>query len=436
MRNAFCSSMKKTYLIAILSIMLLPVCMQAGEPKQKDNVNEKYDVESVEITGKDAEKVSKKLCDEAQALVGHKYSEKAAKDIAQRMRKQLGVHHEVTPKVEKGTKPETVKVLFQIEKGYSFSIEADWRDDTITYHSQEGFSGNIQFTVTPDIFGAFTYSRAASAEYLLERYNGHTFGYKLQVDQVHLKLDLETYRESFNAATQTALTKRPDVPGIDIARQNFSPSISVDASKSLTMSAGLSFQRLQMPNPTLHTETDYAGTATVQYHPKLAPIAGFDRTFSASYDLRTATRILDSDFVYTRHYMSASYSFSKKTNTFSAAFLYGLTAGTPSLFGRFQMGNSYCLRGWNKFDVAPLGGTSVVQGSLGYSYKPFRVFYDVGSVWDSKQSSGVKHSLGFGCDSKYLPFISLAFPVRSHHVEPVLIISGFGSGHFVAGQFP
>jgi hypothetical protein len=434
MRNASYTNMKKIYLITVLSMLLLPICMTAGEKKTKGNVNEQYDVESVEITGKDTEKVSKKLRDEAQTLVGRKYNEEASKDIAQRICKQLGAHHEVSHKAEKGTKPETLKVLFQIEKVVTMSAEAKGNG---SYHSQEGFSGNLEFSLIPDIFGTFTVGLASQSDYLLERSTGQSFGYKLNTvgtDRIHLQLNLETYHPKFNSATTAALAQRPDVPGTYRARQNFAPSISADATKSVTITAGLSYQRLQFQYPALHTETAYAGTASVQYHPKLAKAAGYDQTFNASYDLRAATRILDSDFVYTRHFLSADYSLSNKKNTFLGSFLIGSTTGTPPLFERFQMGNSYCLRGWNKFDVAPLGGTSVAQGSLAYWRRYFNVFYDVGSVWDPKQSSGVKQSLGIGYVFKYFASISLAFPIRRDHAQPVLIIDFMHVGGNVKAQ--
>jgi hypothetical protein len=426
---AISEGMKNTTLITIILFLFLPVCIKADDKKPEANVNERYDVESVEIIGKDALKVSKTLREDAQKLAGKKYSEQSANDIAKRIRTELGEPHGVDLKVEKGNKPETVKVVFKIVRAWSVSGES-WIGGT--YHSKEGTNGYAKFTM-PYKSSSFSFGLASSSDYLLERYTGYTFGYenkKLGINPVHLKLDFETYHESFNAATQAALAQRPDVPGIYRARQNFAPSISVDAAKSLSLSAGLSFQRLQFQFPALHTETAYAGTASIQYHPSLPKLDGYDQKFNASYDLRTATRILDSDMVYTRQFMFADYTLSKKKDYFTATFLSGFTTGNPPLFERFQMGNSYCLRGWNKFDVAPLGGTRVIQGSLEYFSRSFFSYYDVGSVWDSTRSSGVKHGLGFGLLLFKFFAPSVAFPVRLHHVEPVFIIQ-FPNGHFV-----
>ena len=86
------------------------------------------------------------------------------------------------------------------------------------------------------------------------------------------------------------------------------------------------------------------------------------------------------------------------------------------------MGNSFTLRGWNKFDVAPLGGSRAAHGSVEYRYRPFQIFYDVGTVWDKGQSAKVRHGLGFGLALRNGFFASMAFPVRLHDVNPVLIL--------------
>ena len=46
------------------------------------------------------------------------------------------------------------------------------------------------------------------------------------------------------------------------------------------------------------------------------------------------------------------------------------------------------LRGWNKYDLDPLGGSRVVYNSLDYRYGMFDVFYDTGAIWDPGQDSG------------------------------------------------
>src|SRR4029078_324401 len=114
----------------------------------------------------------------------------------------------------------------------------------------------------------------------------------------------------------------------------------------------------------------------------------------AAYGLRAATRTLGSDYVYARHAITAEYRGQIGESVFSARFLAGAVIGQAPLFERFTLGDSRTLRGWSKFDVAPLGRTRVAHGSLDYTFHWVGVFYDTGSVWERVDKSNVRHSAG------------------------------------------
>jgi len=412
--------MKKTNLLMIFLILLYPASLKADDPKPETNVNERYVVEGVEYKGIEEAKISKTLRENAQRMVGEKYSEKTANDFARQLRSELK-GYTVNIKVERGQKPEHVKVVYQIEKppGYSLSAELP----LLVYHSKEGFSGSLEIPIEIH-HNVFTFGIVTDADQLLERNAGFRLRYehrKLGTDAVRFRMDFDSYHQSFNAATKAALAERPDVPDVYRARQNFAPSLSVYPTEDLMLSAGVSFQRLQFQYPQLHTLTAYAGTADIRYRRSSEPFRGYKQNIRFMYGLRTATRVLDSDFVYTRHSVTADYVLSNGKHLFGAHFLSGYITGTAPLFERFSFGNSVTLRGWNKFDVAPLGGTRSAHGSLEYSYRHMQIFYDVGSVWDSKTSSKIKHGIGFGWASRHF-FASLAFPVRLDDVAPLFMI--------------
>jgi hypothetical protein len=264
-----------------------------------------------------------------------------------------------------------------------------------------------------------------SADELLERDAGFRLRYenrKVGTDVLQLRMDFDSYHEMWNAATEAALSENPQVPGIYRTRQNFAPSLSLMPLSDLKLTVGTSFERLQIQYPTTHTQTAYAGTAEIQFHHDLEGADGVRQHIRAVYSLRTATRVLDSDFVYSRHTWTSDYTISKGKNLVGVHFRGGLITGTAPLFERFSLGNSFALRGWDKFDVAPLGGARAAYGSLEYRYRPFQVFYDVGTVWDPGQSAHVRHALGFGLVFKGGAFVSLAFPVRLNHVTPALML--------------
>jgi hypothetical protein len=391
------------------------------EAAAKANVNERYAVEGVAFSGIDEAKISKALRDEAHKMVGEKYSQDVAFALAAKISDEL-VEYKVDVKVERGDKAEHVKVVFRIER-----IRGSWvpvANPFLVYHSKQGSSGSIEIPI--DIHpNVFTFGMVNDADQLLERNSGFRFRYehrKVGTDLVHLRIDFDTYHQKFNPATEAALVLRPDVPGIYRNRQNLAPSLSLYPTRDLMLGVGVSFQQVQIQYPEIHTMQAYAGTADIQFRRKIRSRNGYEQNLRGLYSLRTATRVLDSDFVYTRHYVKADYSLFKGRNLFGVHFQGGYITGTAPLFERFSLGNSSTLRGWNKFDVAPLGGSRAAHGSLDYRYRQLEVFYDVGTVWDSKQYSKVRHGMGFGWAYKNKFFASLAFPIRLDHVAPVFMM--------------
>ena len=102
----------------------------------------------------------------------------------------------------------------------------------------------------------------------------------------------------------------------------------------------------------------------------------------------------------------------------SVGFLAGTISGQAPLFERFVLGNAETLRGWNKFELDPLGASHVAHGSIDYSYRSFLVFYDTGAVWDRPEEREQKQSLGLGCRKSGFQ-LAVAFPVKSGTVNPV-----------------
>ena len=58
-----------------------------------------------------------------------------------------------------------------------------------------------------------------------------------------------------------------------------------------------------------------------------------------------------------------------RASTVELGFLAGVINGDAPLYERFVLGDSTTLRGWNKFDLDPLGGSHVVHGSIDYRYR-------------------------------------------------------------------
>ena len=81
------------------------------------------------------------------------------------------------------------------------------------------------------------------------------------------------------------------------------------------------------------------------------------------------------------------------------------------------------LRGWNKYEIAPLGGDRVQYGSVEYVHRTrAAIFYDTGSIRAGKRSGGegIRHSAGLGIRGQNF-YAYVAFPLREGRPEPVVI---------------
>src|SRR5437868_329765 len=92
---------------AWLGCVLWSSLLLAGSPEQEINVNTRYTVESVEVSG-DQTDVSTTLSSELKRLVGEKLNPGALDDLARRIRKELHVRA-VTHRVLRGRTPEHVR---------------------------------------------------------------------------------------------------------------------------------------------------------------------------------------------------------------------------------------------------------------------------------------------------------------------------------------
>jgi outer membrane translocation and assembly module TamA len=263
---------------------------------------------------------------------------------------------------------------------------------------------------------------------LLERYTGLVARFEnthVGTDRVRLRFQFESYHDQWNQSTlgllptATAATFA-DTSGIYRARQNFEPVATITLAKPLTLSFGASFERFQEQFPAAHTEAANALITTLRYHRRLEGSES-QQDVDAGYGLRAATKTLGSDFVYGRHHFQVRYQWTHGKHLVLDDLTAGVITGQAPLFERYVLGNSSTLRGWNKYELDPLGGNRMVHNSVEYRYGVFQVFYDAGAIWDSGDTAVPRHSIGVGLRQGGFS-LAMAFPVREGRVEPILMV--------------
>jgi hypothetical protein len=414
---------QRTSRFALVALLLLvPVAALAQEEQAQANVNSRYRVASVSIVGVPEAKVSQALRDDMQKLVGNNYDPAAADALAHRLRKELH-GYTVAVKVRRGEQNDSVKVVFEAERGHERSF--DIKLAPFLYTTKDGFSGAL-VPGGETHHNYFSAGVVSSADELLERNSGVMLRYehrKVGTSALQVGIEYDYFWPSFQPETEAALALAPWVPGTYDTREVFAPSVSVLPIPAVKLTFGASFQTLAMESPVLHDMAAHAFTFGAQFRRKIGRRHGLHHAIAADYLVREATATLESDFLYTRQFVSADYTLSTRRQAFIFRFQGGHIDGEPPLFDRFTIGNTATLRGWDKFDVAPLGGTRLLYGSLEYRYRPLQLFYDFGKVWDAGQQ-GVewKHSLGIGLAWKNGFFMSLGVPLKYHDITPVFMI--------------
>jgi hypothetical protein len=420
-----------------LAVPVVSSTTASDAPEAGMNVNARYIVEDVKVTGIDSARLSKRLVQEIQRLVGEKFNQQAFDQLARRVRLELHAQA-VSQKVTRGDKPEHVKVVLEVSP--CCSSEPDVSLSKFLYHARQGWSGKAvgNFKVAPNT--GLLLGLASDGDDLLERYAGLLAGFesrKVGSERVRLRFVFESYHQQWNGATLAALplTETGGPSGLYRSRQAFEPTLSVAVTRSLTVSAGTDFQLIETMYPVSRYQSSNAVTGGLRYRRRFEDTQGHTHTLEAGYEVRSATRAVASDYAYTGQRWHLAYLLQGSKQAVVVDFTAGRLTGNAPLYDRYLLGNSTTLRGWSKFDVAPEGGNRMVHNSLEYRRTVGRhrddtatvgVFYDTGAVWDAGQEADTRHSVGVAARWGSNPlssglYLALAFPVKKGHIDPIFM---------------
>lgn len=416
-------------LVAMKFVFILLLAAAALLGQDDLNVNSRYTVESVDLSNQHQYRLSASILDEMHRLIGSKLNDEAVKHLASRIRGELKAL-DVTFKLIRGGNPDSVKVLFEVEKGQS---DFDLSIPKFAYNSREGGTavGEAIGRIGSNVFSV---AGVSDGDTLAERYTGVQAKYErlsLGSDRVSIGFEFDAYHEQYNGATLSALESGADASSLGAgayrSRMNFEPSATFVLAEPLTLTVGFSFEQLQPQLSAAPSESANAVINTLRYRQRWVDSDDTNQELDAGYNLRAATRSLGSDLAYARHAVNVRYIVMHGNQSIELALVGGLIYGRAPLFERFVLGDDTTLRGWDKYDIDPLGGNRMIHGSVTYGYRVVRIFYDTGAVWEQGTTPEVKHSAGVGISSglglfpKGAVLLAVAFPIRQGRAEPVFI---------------
>jgi len=390
-------------------------------PDRESNVNSRYTIEDVELVGAPESLLSDRLRKDMHDLAGQKLDEDRAGQIERRIRQELRPSKLVSRRIARGADRDHIRLIYEARKAPLFNFRRS--ASHLAGQSKQGLSFGLEIPIEHHE-NRFSFGIVDDGDALIERDLGYRVGFeniKAGTEHLGFRLDYFDYRQRWNPATRLALTSSPDIPGIYRERRGVEPSVTFAADRRFQVELGATVTELQMQDPNIHFQNSNAGFATVTYDNTWE--SGLNKHhFLADYSIRAATHNLASDFSYTRHVAEARYVFSAHRSEFIGSATAGLLSGHAPLFDRFSLGNTSTLRGWNKYDLTPLGGNRMAHGSLEYRYTVLQVYYDVGSAWDHAGMRRTSHAVGFGIHGREKDgdwFLTFGVPIRSGHVQPL-----------------
>ena len=380
-----------------------------------ENVNSRYTVERVEITGYNSQAISRTTRRKLDAMVGQKLNAADVERLASRIRQELHTS-QVKVRIGKGSQPQQIAVALEIVNDRK---PVDFNVTKLGFQSKEGLTGSTG--IHAEFNGTVAEATSLNdADRLIERDRG----FSAMVEREHIagaspfgvRVSYGAMSPNWSGETIAAFGATPYR-----SRQFVEPELLISLSKDFQISAGISLEQLNgVGNVVGSNESANAITYSMRLKHNWAPSELASEQLEASYSLRSGAKGLGGDFAYNRHSTFVAYTFRHVKQSLKFSWLAGMVSGTAPLYDRFSAGNSTTLRGWNKYALAPLGGSRIVHGSVEYRFKMVEAFYDAGSLWDNGQNHSAKHSVGVGIRKDAMQ-LAVAFPLKGGRVDPVFI---------------
>lgn len=402
------------------------------------NVNERYVVESVGIKNWRG-LLSRGLAREMKRLEGRPFRPQSA-DVIQKHIEYEFPGYRVLRVMERGSRPQHVRVLFELEKDQR---KIDLRSPRVLYSSAQQFSFGVDAVAEAGPVSA-TAGYITDNDERVERFEGFRGGFLLPVDKSG-RFKFALAGENYATRWHQSLAESPERYS---SRNNIEPSVLVQVGPGLDLQAGLSFQQLNMLAFSSHTVESLPSTendlmaaggsegprnlsanaffTTLRYTKRWLDESPGGASLDAGYTLRAASSSIGADFGYRRQLAEARLTWRNSDLPLDGASIsvhsqYGHISGEAPIFDRFVLGNSRTLRGWNRFALAPAGANNMGHIGVDARYRHLRLCYDTGTIWNSGRPIIIRHSAGVGL-SWHSWTAMVALPLRGSSIEPVFLV--------------
>lgn len=401
-------------------------------PDRDDNVNARYIVERADITGLPDAQWTPALRDALSAVVGKRLDSPEAERLRERIEHDLA-DYEVSRRIRRGSESGRIRLRYEARKR---ELPA-WLDfeslrSAVVFHSKQGWGSYLDLALGYRDVRVTPIVAIDNADDLVEEYSGYGVrveARRLGTRRLGASFEWTRFEPDWEDATLAVLPTVPGSPPLYDTRSTVTPLVKFAFTPDLDISAGVSISELEARSPAAGSQSANAFVASIGYDREWEGASDETHRVGAAFDVRAGSHELESDLSYRRYLGQGTYRFDFGRHRVQATGMAGGITGDAPLFERFTLGDSRTLRGWNKYDIAPLGGDRLIYSSIEYRYRGLALFLDAGSVWDTDAERRFRVSSGFGLHAGPA-FVEVGFPLNTENVTAMvslgLRVSGVG----------
>ena len=242
----------------------------------------------------------------------------------------------------------------------------------LVYHAQQGWSGVLDIPMSRSRSRhRFTAGLAFNdIDELIEEYSGFRLAFESRMigtERFGARFEFSRYEQSWEDATLSALALNPGLPELYRSRLTVEPTATFAFNPSVRINGGLSITELEsLTQRARFTDGERVGRRH-QRRPSLGvegrtSIRGRRPAISCGPPWTDSAAISSTSDTSGRRAISSTSARARRIASLSLGYI----SGNAPLFERFSLGNSLTLRGWDKYDIAPLGGERMFHSSVEY----------------------------------------------------------------------
>jgi hypothetical protein len=395
------------------------------------NINARYVVDRVQVVGIDETRIRQPLRDALQAIVGTRFDNDEADRLADRLRAEWP-DYDVSRRVSRSDESGHIRVDFvftRAERGRWLHFAPS--RSTLVYHAHQGWSGVLDIPMGSDNARATVGLVGSDNDDLVEEYSGYSFRFEnreVGTKRLGISFDVSRYTQTWRNETQIVAASVPDAAGLYGTRVTATPTISFAVDRAFHVTGGIVATQLspltQVPLtgqvPIDAAERVNTGLFIAAFQKRWRTDRHGSHRLEAAYEWHRASASLSSDLDYTRQEGRAEYRFDRRANTVIASLRLGRMTGDAPLYERFTIGDSSTLRGWNKYEIVPLGASRLAYESVEYRYHDFAYFLDLGTIWSPGDERRIRVSTGVGFHGDN-SFVTIGVPINADQVSATFI---------------